>query len=105
MSKTQAIIQNDSLRGALGSNFLYGAASASYQIEGGYEADGKGRNVWDEFLKDKENGNVACNSYNLWKEDIKLLKQYGCNTYRFSIAWGRIRPLGESLATDAISTE
>jgi beta-glucosidase len=95
MSKTQTLLNDDSLRGSLSSKFLYGAASASYQIEGGFDADGKGLNNWDIYLKDKENGEVACDSYNLWKDDIKLLKQYGCNTYRFSIAWARIRPLGK----------
>ena len=41
-----------------------------------------------------ENGNKACDSYHLWKDDIELLKKYGCNTYRFSISWARVRPLG-----------
>jgi beta-glucosidase/6-phospho-beta-glucosidase/beta-galactosidase len=95
MSKFQILTGEDTLRGSLKPGFLYGAASASYQIEGGFDADGKGLNNWDVFLKDQENGEVACDSYHLWKEDIRLLKQYGCNTYRFSIAWARIRPLGE----------
>lgn len=94
MSKAQQLIDNTSLAGVLGPDFLYGAASASYQIEGGYEADGKGPSIWDVYLKGKENGEVACDSYNLWKEDVKLLKSFGCNTYRFSISWPRVRPTG-----------
>lgn len=93
----QAILSDSSLKGALPSSFLYACSSASYQIEGGHDEDGKGVGVWDEFFKGKEfSGDVACDSYHLWKEDIKLLKEYGCNSYRFSIAWPRIVPNGES---------
>jgi beta-glucosidase/6-phospho-beta-glucosidase/beta-galactosidase len=95
MPSTSSLDLDASLRGVLGEKFLYGAASASHQIEGGYDADGKGPNVWDDLLKDKENGQVACDSYHMWREDIKLLKQYGCNTYRFSISWARVNPLGK----------
>lgn len=52
-------------------------------------------------MEDKEdNGEVACDSYNMWKEDVKLLKEYGCNSYRFSIAWPRIIPNGTSTLLD-----
>ena len=94
MTKIEAITKQQSLHNALGPKFLYGAASASYQIEGGFDADGKGQNIWDVYLRSQDNGEVACDSYHLWKEDIKLLKAYECNTYRFSISWARIRPLG-----------
>ncbi|KAL7418260.1 hypothetical protein Q5752_007126 [Cryptotrichosporon argae] len=73
---------------------MYGCATASYQIEGAYDENGKGLSVWDDYLKDKDNGEIACDSYHLWRDDIKLLKQYGCDTYRFSIAWARVKPLG-----------
>lgn len=97
MSPAQAILSDPTLKACLPSSFLYGAASASHQIEGCIDADGKGRNVWDEILKDKkgENGEDACNSYEMWREDVGLLKEYGCGTYRFSISWARIRPQGE----------
>jgi beta-glucosidase/6-phospho-beta-glucosidase/beta-galactosidase len=95
-SHAKAILSDPSLKGVLPSSFLYACSSASYQIEGGYDADGKGLGVWDAFFKGKEDtGEVACDSYHLWKEDIKLLKEYGCNSYRFSIAWPRIIPNGE----------
>jgi beta-glucosidase len=97
MSPAQALLSDPTLKACLPSSFLYGAASASHQIEGCIDADGKGRNVWDEILKDKkgENGEDACNSYEMWREDVGLLKEYGCGTYRFSISWARIRPQGE----------
>ena len=83
------------LKGSLPSDFLHGYASASYQIEGGYDQGGRGLSKWDVLLKDKENGEEACDSYHLWEEDFKLLVQYGVTAYRFSIAWPRIIPHGE----------
>lgn len=92
--KVRAILDEPSLKDVLPKGFLYGSATASYQIEGAIDADGKGPSVWDDCLKDQDNGSVACNSYELWREDLKLLKRYGCDTYRFSIAWSRVKPLG-----------
>lgn len=94
--KAQALLSDPSLAQALPSDFLYGCATASYQIEGAYDTDGKGLNVWDVCLKDRENGEVACDSYHLWRKDIALLEKYGCNSYRFSISWARLIPLGMS---------
>ena len=85
-----------SLKGSLPSDFLHGYASASYQIEGGYDQGGRGLTMWDVALKDKENGNDACDSYHLWEKDVELLVKYGATAYRFSIAWSRIIPKGES---------
>ncbi|CAG9986595.1 unnamed protein product, partial [Clonostachys byssicola] len=66
-----------------------------YQIEGATAKDGRGPCSWDDFLKDQpEKGDDACRSYDLWQEDVKLLKQYGAKSYRFSISWSRIKPLG-----------
>lgn len=82
------------------SDFKWGTASAAYQIEGGWDADGKGENVWDRSthehpeLNNYENGDVACDSYNKWEEDVELLVGMGVNTYRFSIAWSRVLPTG-----------
>jgi beta-glucosidase len=62
--------------------------------------DGRGKSIWDDFSKlpgktlDGKNGDVATDSYRLWKEDIALLASYGVKSYRFSIAWSRIIPLG-----------
>lgn len=74
-----------------------GTRSAAYQIEGATAKDGRGPCSWDDFLKDQpEKGDDACRSYDLWQEDVKLLKQYGAKSYRFSISWSRIKPLGRS---------
>jgi hypothetical protein len=94
--QARTVLTDPSLKGALPADFLYGCATASYQVEGGYDADGKGLNVWDVCLKDRENGETACDSYRLWRKDVALLQKYGCNSYRFSISWARLIPLGES---------
>ena len=91
---TNTVAQDPSLTGILPSNFRYGYASASYQIEGGYQQDGRGPSIWDEYLKDQENGNEAVDSYNRFRDDIALLKEYGSSAYRFSISWSRVKPLG-----------
>lgn len=94
-SQGDIITKEARFKAALPASFQYGCASASYQIEGGYDEDGKGPNVWDVSMKDMaENGNRACDSYHLWRDDVELLKKYGCNTYRFSISWARVKPLG-----------
>lgn len=83
-------------RSFLGPNFFHGYASASYQIEGATTQDGRGLTQWDVVLANQENGSDACDSYNKWEEDIKLLQKYGANSYRFSIAWPRIIPKGKN---------
>lgn len=97
--KASAVLSDAGLKGVLHPDFMYGCATAAYQVEGAWNEDGKLPNVWDVHLKDTDNGEVACDSYHLWKEDIELVKKYGCNTYRFSIAWSRVRPLGECETT------
>uniref|UniRef100_A0A0B7KRV1 Beta-glucosidase n=1 Tax=Bionectria ochroleuca TaxID=29856 RepID=A0A0B7KRV1_BIOOC len=89
------IVERHDLKAVLPSNFLHGYASAAYQIEGATVKDGRGPCSWDDFLKDQpEKGDDACRSYDLWQEDVELLKQYGAKSYRFSISWSRIKPLG-----------
>uniref|UniRef100_A0A1B6GR40 Beta-glucosidase n=1 Tax=Cuerna arida TaxID=1464854 RepID=A0A1B6GR40_9HEMI len=82
-------------------NFLIGCASASYQVEGGWNADDKGENIWDHLthtqpdkIKNRDNGDVACDSYNKYIEDVQLIKDIGFNHYRFSISWSRVLPTG-----------
>src|SRR5580700_332765 len=80
--------------------FLWGAASASYQVEGAVTADGRGPSIWDGFckqpgvIKDGSSGEHSCRSYEFWKEDIQLLMNLGVQAYRFSTAWPRILPEG-----------
>ncbi|XP_069681385.1 myrosinase 1-like [Periplaneta americana] len=81
--------------------FMFGAATAAYQIEGAWNVDGKGPSVWDTlvhdfpgFIKDNSTGDDAAKSYYLYKEDAKVLKDMGMDYYRFSISWPRIMPTG-----------
>jgi len=83
------------------SNFVWGAATASYQIEGAYNEDGKGESIWDRFsrtpgkVQDGDRGGIACDFYHRYQDDIKLMKAISLNAYRFSIAWSRIFPQGK----------
>ncbi len=85
---------------AFSKNFVWGAATASYQIEGAYKEDGKGLSIWDTFTHQKgkilydSNGDVACDHYHLYKEDVKLMSELRLKAYRFSISWSRIFPEG-----------
>lgn len=87
-------------RMSLPSDFLWGFATAAYQIEGGFDQDGRGPSIWDTFSKtpgkvaDGKTGDVACDSYNNVDQDITLLKNLGAKVYRFSISWPRVIPLG-----------
>ncbi|MDI9508547.1 MAG: beta-glucosidase [Clostridiales bacterium] len=81
-------------------DFIWGAASASYQIEGAAYEGGRALSVWDTFshtdgkIKNNDNGDIACNHYHLYKEDVQLMKELGIKAYRFSISWSRILPNG-----------
>ncbi|HOT58515.1 MAG TPA: GH1 family beta-glucosidase [Spirochaetales bacterium] len=80
--------------------FVWGTATAAYQIEGAWNEDGKGLSIWDEFahtpgkIKNGETGDRACDHYHRYKDDIKLMKQLGYPAYRLSISWPRIFPDG-----------
>ncbi len=80
--------------------FLWGAATAAYQIEGSPLADGAGASNWHRFshtpglVRDGDTGDVACDHYRLWKSDVALMRDLGLNAYRFSISWSRILPDG-----------
>lgn len=85
-------------------DFIWGAATAAYQIEGAWNEDGKGESVWDRFahtpgkIKNGDNGDVACDSYRRYREDVALLAQLNLKSYRFSISWPRVQPSGRGAA-------
>jgi beta-glucosidase len=82
------------------SNFTWGAATASYQIEGAWNEDGKGESIWDRFshtpgkITNGDTGDVACDHYHRYPEDIALMHQLGLKAYRFSVSWPRVLPAG-----------
>ncbi|CAG0918060.1 unnamed protein product [Notodromas monacha] len=88
------------LYGQFPEDFVWALATASYQIEGAWNEDGKGESIWDRFshegnhIDDGSNGDVACDSYHRYQEDIELLSEVGVSHYRFSVAWTRILPQG-----------
>ena len=88
-------------------NFQWGTATAAYQIEGAVHEDGRSESIWDAFshtpgkVLNGDTGDIACNHYHRWKEDIQLVKDLGCKTYRFSIAWPRILPHGRGKVNQA----
>lgn len=84
-------------------NFLWGAATAAYQIEGAWNEDGKGESIWDRFshtpgkIADNSTGDMACDHYHRYEEDIALMRRVGLKAYRFSVAWSRVLPTGRGL--------
>uniref|UniRef100_A0A8D2ZRL2 Lactase-phlorizin hydrolase-like n=1 Tax=Scophthalmus maximus TaxID=52904 RepID=A0A8D2ZRL2_SCOMX len=88
------------LYGHFRKDFIWSTATASYQIEGGWRADGKGLSIWDKFAHtplrvfNDDNGDIACDSYNKVEEDVAILKQLKVTHYRFSISWSRVLPNG-----------
>ncbi|XP_045540550.1 myrosinase 1-like [Papilio machaon] len=83
------------------SGFIFGAATAAYQIEGAWNVSDKGESIWDRFVhtnpgavKNKENGDVAADSYHNWQQDIDIASDIGLHFYRFSVSWPRLLPTG-----------
>ncbi|MEI3607224.1 GH1 family beta-glucosidase [Pseudogracilibacillus sp. SE30717A] len=79
----------------------WGTATAAYQIEGAVDKDGRGLSIWDTYshtpgiIRNGDNGDIACDSYHRYEEDIQLMKELGIDIYRFSVSWPRIFPLGK----------
>jgi beta-glucosidase len=88
-------------------DFVWGAATAAYQIEGAWNKDGKGENIWDRFchtprkIENGETGDIACDHYHRWREDVESMKTLGLKAYRFSISWARILPEGRGRVNQA----
>ncbi|MGW4062664.1 GH1 family beta-glucosidase [Amycolatopsis sp. NPDC004747] len=89
--------------------FLWGAATASYQVEGAVAEGGRGRSIWDEFAATEgkvlggATGDVACDHYHRYPEDIGLLADLGLNAYRFSVAWPRVMPDGRTTSAAGLA--
>ncbi|MBP8172650.1 MAG: beta-glucosidase [Aeromonadaceae bacterium] len=88
-------------------DFLWGAATAAYQVEGGFDADGKGPSIWDHFSHlpgttyQGSNGDVAADHYHRFREDVALMAELGLKSYRFSISWPRLLPKGRGEVNEA----
>ena len=94
---------------AFPSGFLWGTATASYQIEGGVDEGGRGESIWDRFahtpgrILNDDTGDVAADHYHRYREDVALMGELGLNAYRFSIAWPRLQPDGSGpLSADGL---
>jgi beta-glucosidase len=81
--------------------FLWGTATAAYQVEGAFDEDGRGLSIWDTFahtpgrVEDGETGDVACDHYHRFEQDVELMAELGLGAYRFSVSWPRIYPDGD----------
>ena len=87
--------------------FIWGTATASYQVEGAWNEDGKGESIWDRFshtegkILNGDTGDMACDQYHRYKEDVSLMRALGLGGYRFSISWPRVYPVGKGRLNQA----
>lgn len=99
LAPSQEVISNSPPRFPKG--FIWGTATSSFQIEGAAHEDGRSPSIWDTFcategkILDRTNGDIACDHYHLWEQDLDLIKSLGVQAYRFSIAWPRVIPTGK----------
>ncbi|PAY07892.1 beta-glucosidase [Bradyrhizobium sp. UFLA03-84] len=88
------------------SDFVWGVSTSSFQIEGGARVDGRGESIWDRFcrqpgkVKNGDTGDLACDHYHRFREDIALMRDMGVGAYRFSISWPRVQPGGRGLCNE-----
>jgi len=88
-------------------DFIWGASTASYQIEGAHDVDGRAPSIWDAFCREPgridngDTGDVACDHYNRYREDVGLMRQLGLDAYRFSFSWSRVLPEGKGQPNEA----
>ena len=87
--------------------FVWGAATAAYQIEGAAREDGRGESIWDRFshtpgrVRNGDTGDVACDHYHRVRDDVALVAGLGLNAYRFSVSWSRVLPDGTGAVNQA----
>ena len=86
-------------------DFIWGVSTSSFQIEGATKEDGRGQSIWDVYcrngkMKNHDTGDIACDHYHRYREDVALMKQLGVQAYRFSVAWPRVLPQGRGSANE-----
>src|SRR5450755_4069909 len=86
-------------------NFIWGVSTSSFQIEGATQEDGRGPSIWDVYcqsgeVKNRDTGDIACDHYHRYREDVALMKRLGVQAYRFSVAWPRVLPQGRGSANE-----
>src|SRR5215217_8763834 len=93
--------------GSFPSDFVWGAATASYQIEGATREGGRGESIWDRFsgmpgkVRNGDTGEIACDFYHRFRHDVRLMQELGVDAFRFSISWPRVLPQGRGRINEA----
>ncbi|HXX04036.1 MAG TPA: family 1 glycosylhydrolase, partial [Xanthobacteraceae bacterium] len=96
-----------SLRSNLPPGFVWGVSTSSYQIEGAADEDGRGPSIWDTYcrqagrIENGDTGDVACDHYHRYAEDVGLMRDLGVKAYRFSVSWPRVMPAGRGTVNEA----
>jgi beta-glucosidase len=102
----EAVVSRNGSSPTFPDDFVWGAATSAFQIEGGTDADGRGESIWDRFCRTPgkveggATGDVACDHYHRWPEDVALMKGLGLKAYRFSVAWPRVIPEGRGAVNE-----